>query len=119
METTLATHPILKTAERLGEQLKQIEEVQRFQMAEKQINQNEIVQSYIEQIKRKQKELVHAKHYQKSNYARQLEAELEQLNHEFEQLPIVREYQQIQVGVNELLQLIQDVIADTISGKLD
>lgn len=118
MTTISATHPIVKSAQNLGERLQQVEEVQRFREAERQIEQSETVKSYIQQIKHKQKELVHAKHFQKSNYKKQLEKELEILNQEFEQLPIVQEYQQIQVSVNDLLQLIQDVMASTICKKL-
>lgn len=118
MTTISPTHPIIKSAQYLGERIQQLEEVQRFREAERQVEQSETVKSYIQQIKHKQKELVHAKHYQKHNYIRQLEKELEILNHEFEQLPIVQEYQQIQVSVNDLLQTIQDVIAGTICKKL-
>lgn len=113
-----ATHPILKSAENLAKQIQQLEEVKRFRAAEKQIEQSETVQSYIEKIKHKQKELVHAKHFQKRNYRKKLEKELEILQQEFEQLPIVREYQQIQVSVNDLLQLIQSVIAETVRKKI-
>ena len=117
--TTLSTdHPILRSAQLLAEKLQHLEEVQRFQEAERQIEQSETVNAYIEQIKHKQKELVHAKHYQKHHYRKRLEKELEILNHEFEQLPIVREYQQIQVSVNGLLQLIQNILAETIGEKI-
>lgn len=118
MAAISTTHPVLKSAQDLAEKIQQLEEVQRFREAEKQVEQSETVKMYVEQIKRKQKELVHAKHYQKAKYRKQLEKELEILNNEFEQLPIVREYQQIQVSVNDLLQLIQSIIADTIRKKI-
>lgn len=119
MPTIPTTHPVVKSAQSLAERLKKLEEVQRFREAERQIEQSETVKAYIEQIKHKQKELVHAKHFQKQNYRKQLEKELELLHQEFEELPIVQEYQQIQVYVNDLLQLIQNVIAETICKKLN
>lgn len=118
MSSTVTIDPILLAAQRLGKQLQSIEEVKRFRQAEKQIQDSKRVKKYIALIKKKQKELVHAKHYQKTKHVHQLEKELAQLNKEFDELPIVQEYQQMQVGVNDLLQTIQDVIAATVSKKL-
>jgi cell fate (sporulation/competence/biofilm development) regulator YmcA (YheA/YmcA/DUF963 family) len=111
-------HPVLEMAHRFAARLQQSAEVQRFRQAEAQVKASRSVQRYIEEIKRKQKEWVHARHYGKTEYARLLEEELEQLNRDFENLPIVREYQQSQVEVNDLLQTIQQVIADTISKEI-
>lgn len=118
MASTMTVDPILNAAQRLGKQLQSLEEVKRFRQAEEQIQNSECVKKYIALIKQKQKELVHAKHYQKTKHIHQLEKELTQLNQEFDELPIVQEYQQMQVGVNDLLQTIQDVIAATVSKKL-
>lgn len=112
-------HPILRSARSLAERLKQTEEIRRFRQAENQVQKSEKVQKTIATIKKKQKELVHAKHYQKSEYARLLEEELDRLQKELENLPIVREYQQSQVEVNDLLQTIQHAIADTVSKKIE
>ncbi|SEN43302.1 RicAFT regulatory complex protein RicA family protein [Lihuaxuella thermophila] len=112
-------HPVLRLSRKFAERLQSCEEIRRFRLAEEQVNRSKTVQHYIETIKRKQKELVHAKHYQKREYTRLLEQELDRLNHELESLPIVREYQQAQVDVNDLLQTIQQVIADTVSTKIN
>lgn len=111
-------HPILRSTRRLAESLLRTEEIARFKRAEDQVQKSEKVQNLITTIKRKQKEWVHAKHYQKSEYVRQLEKELKELQQELDSLPIVREYQQSQVEVNDLLQMIQNVIADTVSKKV-
>lgn len=111
-------HPILERTRRFTKLLQDSVEIQRFRFAEEQINKSNTVQTYIETIKRKQKELVHAKHFEKIEYVRLLERELDQLQHDLESLPIVREYQQSQVQVNDLLQTIQQVIADSVSSKI-
>lgn len=118
MATTSTEHPVLEMARRFAERLQASSEVQRFRQAEQQVKNSETVRQYIETIKIKQKELVHAKHYQKLEYIRLLEKELERLNEELDNLPIVREYQQSQVDVNDLLQTIQRVVADTVSAKI-
>lgn len=118
MAENMPEHPVLAQAVRLGRRLKETAEVRRFREAERQIQESGRVQGLIEEIKRKQKELVHAKHYQKTNYIRHLERELDRLQRELEDLPIVREYQQSQSEMNDLLQMIQRVVVDTVSQKI-
>jgi cell fate (sporulation/competence/biofilm development) regulator YmcA (YheA/YmcA/DUF963 family) len=114
----LLTHDVLVAAEQLASKVRNSEEVKRFHIAEQQIQQSQTVQQLIETIKKKQKELVHAKHYKKTLYQKQLERELDALQHRLDHLPIVMEYQQRQVEMNDLLQLLQHVIAQTVSQKL-
>lgn len=118
MESIPENHPVMKRARQFAGLIQKSEEIKRFRAAEQQVQNSETVQKKIETIKHKQKELVQAKHYQKMAYARQLEKELDQLNNELDNLPIVREYQQSQVEVNDLLQTIQQVIASTVSKKI-
>lgn len=112
-------HPVLSFAQRLAERMNASAEIQRFRLAETQVKESSVVSQLIETIKKKQKELVHAKHYNKSEYARMLEKELDQLHNELEQLPIVCEYQQSQVEVNNLLQMIQSILAEAVSDKIE
>jgi cell fate (sporulation/competence/biofilm development) regulator YmcA (YheA/YmcA/DUF963 family) len=109
---------VLAMTRRFVDRLQVSEEIQRFRQAERQVKDSQSIRDYIETIKRKQKELVHAKHYQKEKYVQLLERELERLNDELAQLPIVREYQQSQVEINDLLQMIQRVLADVISANI-
>jgi cell fate (sporulation/competence/biofilm development) regulator YmcA (YheA/YmcA/DUF963 family) len=112
------THNVLAAAEQLATKVRNSEEVKRFHIAEQQVQQSQTVQRLIETIKKKQKELVHAKHYKKTLYQKQLERELDALHHQLDHLPIVMEYQQRQVEMNDLLQLMQHAIAQTVSQKL-
>ncbi|WP_220184938.1 MULTISPECIES: RicAFT regulatory complex protein RicA family protein [Thermoactinomyces] len=112
-------HPILVEARKFAELLSRSEEVIRFRLAEEQVEKSESVQNSIAAIKRKQKEWVHAKHYKKMEYAKLLEKELDQLNQYLDEMPIVCEFRQRQVEVNDLLQTIQQVLADTISKKIE
>ena len=111
-------HPVIMKAQQLGRRLSETEEILRFRQAEAQIASSRRVQGLIEAIKKKQKELVHARHYQKKQYMERLQKELDELQYDFDHLPIVREYQQAQVEINHLLQMIQQVVADTVSQKV-
>jgi cell fate (sporulation/competence/biofilm development) regulator YmcA (YheA/YmcA/DUF963 family) len=112
-------HQILKSAELFAEKVRSSSEVERFHLAEEQVNNSQSVQTMIETIKKKQKELVHAKHFEKNIYKTQLERELDDLHSKLDNMPIVLEYQQRQVEMNDLLQMIQQVIAQTVSEKLE
>jgi cell fate (sporulation/competence/biofilm development) regulator YmcA (YheA/YmcA/DUF963 family) len=112
-------HQVLKSAELFAEKVRASSEVERFHLAEQQVNKSKSVQNLIETIKKKQKELVHAKHFEKNVYKLQLEKELDELHDRLDNLPIVLEYQQRQVEMNDLLQLMQQVIAQTVSEKLE
>ncbi|WP_124727486.1 RicAFT regulatory complex protein RicA family protein [Staphylospora marina] len=115
MDSIVQDHPVLEKARRLARNLQNSQEISRFRIAERQVNESPTVQETIREIKRKQKELVHANHYGKTEYARMLRGELDRLNQKLDDLPIVREYRQAQVEVNDLLQTIQRVIADTVA----
>ncbi|MCS1351213.1 RicAFT regulatory complex protein RicA family protein [Mechercharimyces sp. CAU 1602] len=110
---------VLSLARHFGEELTQVDEVASFRSAEAQIDRSERVQQLIEMIKKKQKELVHAKHYQKEAHIGQVEVELDELNQQLDTLPIVREYQQSQMMVNDLLQMIQQTLAVAVTDQIE
>jgi cell fate (sporulation/competence/biofilm development) regulator YmcA (YheA/YmcA/DUF963 family) len=112
-------HQVLQLASQFADKVRNSSEVERFHLAEQQINKSKSVQNLIETIKKKQKELVHAKHFKKEIYRKQVEKELDELNDKLDHMPIVLEYQQRQVEMNDMLQTIQEVIAKTVSKKLE
>lgn len=118
MTTSTNLSPILATAHQFALKLQNSAEIERFRLAEQQVEQSLSVQNLIQTIKNKQKELVHAKHYQKTEHRKSVERELDQLNKQLDDLPIVREYQQSQVEVNGIVQTIQQILADAISEKI-
>lgn len=117
-QQTTVKNNVMEQVRTFAEKLRNIEEVRRFRLAEKIVNESHRVQGLIEEIKRTQKELVHADHYAKEEYKQHLERKLSKLQAELDSLPVVREYQQSQVEMNDLLQLIQHVIGSEISKKL-
>lgn len=110
-------HPVLIKARKMAEKIKSLDEVKQFRLAEQQLNESRSVHGLIQSIKLKQKELVHAKHYEKTEYIRQVEKQLDELQNEFNHLPIVKEYQQMQVEVNDLLQVVQQILFENLEKK--
>lgn len=109
---------ILAKANSIANEIKEQEEVKIYQQAEKKIMFHRRVQELIREIKMKQQELVNAKHLKKVNYIEMLEKEIDELNKELHDIPLVNQYQQFQAELNKYIQSISDILADELKTKL-
>lgn len=110
---------IMEKTKELAELLTTSREVQFFQQAEQQIANNENIQKLIQAIKKKQKEIVAFQTFQNQTMVAKIENEIEELQDQLDNIPIVSEFQQSQQDINYLLQLVMSVIRDTISDKVN
>ena len=111
---------ILQRAKELANLLAGTEEVRLYQEAERKIRENERVQSLIAQIKKKQKELVAFQTtFRNQQMAEKIEKEIEALQDELDEIPLVRQFQQSQVDVNYMLQSVVGIIRDTLAEIVD
>lgn len=116
---TLYTHKeILDKARELAAMISRTKEVDFYKRAEQQIKHNQRVQDLIQELKQKQKQLVMFESMNKTDLAKKLEAELDQLHNELDTIPIVTEFKQSQVDVNDLLQMVTNVITNTVSERI-
>lgn len=110
---------ILAKAKELAELISTSDEVQFFQKAEKQIANNDEIQKLISMIKKKQKEIVAFETtFKNKQMVEKIEGEIDQLQNQLDEFPIVNEFRQSQEDINYLLQLIMSVIRDTVSEKI-
>ncbi|MFC5712052.1 RicAFT regulatory complex protein RicA family protein [Thalassorhabdus alkalitolerans] len=109
---------VLSQAKELGKLIAGTEEVDFFKRAEKQINQNLKVQELIGKIKKKQKEAVNLQHYQKGEALKNVEKEIDELNAQLDEIPIVNEFKSSQTEVNELLQLVSGTISNKVTDEI-
>ncbi|WP_172252911.1 YlbF family regulator [Saccharibacillus deserti] len=107
----------VKTRELAG-MLTSSEEVRIFQQAERQIQGHERIQTLIATIKKKQKEVVAFEAMKNAKMAALIEEELNELQEELDAIPIVGDYQEGQVEINGLLQMIISAIHSTVSEKI-
>lgn len=111
---------ILKKAQELADVIAASEEVAVYRKAEKQIQENERVQSLIKLIKKKQKELVAFQNtFKNEQMVAKIEKEIEELQDELDSIPIVGQFQQTQSDINYLLQMVVSVIRDSVSEKIN
>lgn len=116
---TAVSKDILEKTKELAELISTSAEVEFYQQAEKKINANEHIQKLISSIKKKQKEAVAFQSFQNPDMVKKIEAEIDELQDQLDDIPIVREFKQSQEDINYLLQLVMTVIRDNVSQKVN
>ncbi|MFD0049393.1 RicAFT regulatory complex protein RicA family protein [Actinomycetes bacterium NPDC127524] len=106
---------ILQRAADLAQMISETEEVDFFKRAEAQINENQKVREMIASIKSLQKQAVNFQHYGKEQAYRQVQDKIDALEKELDELPIVQEFKQSQVDVNDLLQMVASQVSNTVT----
>lgn len=109
---------ILDKARDLANMLSNTEEIERFKKLEVKINQNEKVQAMIKKIKTLQKQAVNLQAYEKKAALDKVETEIDRLQNELDEIPIVQEFKDIQLVVNDVLQLVTGTITREVTNNI-
>ncbi|MFD1888306.1 RicAFT regulatory complex protein RicA family protein [Paenibacillus wenxiniae] len=109
---------IMEKTRQLAGLISNSEEIVHFQKAEQMIQSHERVQSLISQIKKKQKEVVAFESLRNQKMVAKIEAEMNELQQELDDIPLVGDYQESQVEINDLLQMVVSAIYSTVSEKI-
>lgn len=116
----VVSEDILAKAKELADLISTSEEVRIYREAERKIQNHPRIQEMIRLIKKKQKEAVaFEKVFRNEEMVRKIEAEIAALQDELDAIPLVQQFQQTQHDLNLLLQLVVDVIRDTVSEKIE
>lgn len=115
----LVREDIMEKAKELAELLSTSEEVDLYRKAEKRIQEHQEIQQLIAQIKKKQKEIVAFENtFKNPEMVKKIEGEIEELQDKLDEYPIVTQFRQTQADLNYVLQLVFNVIRDTLSEKI-
>jgi len=106
---------ILAKAEEIAEMIADTDEVDFFKRAEAQINENQKVREMIASIKSLQKQAVNFQNYGKEKAYKQVQDKIEALEQQLDEIPIVQEFKQSQVDVNDLLQMVASQVSNTVT----
>lgn len=109
---------IVARAKELAQMISETEEVDFFKRAEAQIHGNEKVKMTISTIKGLQKQAVNLQHFGKEQMLNKVEEKIASLEKELDEIPVVQEFKQSQLEVNELLQLIASTISNTVTDEV-
>ncbi|MCY9036430.1 RicAFT regulatory complex protein RicA [Bacillus inaquosorum] len=119
--TLYSKKDIVQQARNLAKMISETEEVDFFKRAEAQINENDKVSAIINQIKALQKQAVNLKHYEKREKheaLKQVEAKIDALQEELEEIPVIQEFRDSQMEVNDLLQLVAHTISNQVTNEI-
>ncbi|HLR80496.1 MAG TPA: YlbF family regulator [Bacillota bacterium] len=109
---------VLDEAKKLATMLANTEEIDRFKKVEAKINENQKVQQLMTKIKALQKQAVNLQAYEKTEALKKVEGELDRLQEEIDEIPVVQEFKEIQVIVNDVLQLVTGTIAREVTNEV-
>ncbi|RSK24401.1 hypothetical protein EJA12_14045 [Bhargavaea beijingensis] len=118
MEKTYTKHEIIEKAKELADMIARTEEVDFFKRAEAQINDNQKIREKIASLKSLQKQAVNFQQYGKERAFGLVENKIEQIEKEIDEVPIVQEFKQSQIEVNQLLQLVSNTIANNVTNQI-
>ncbi|AQX54126.1 RicAFT regulatory complex protein RicA family protein [Priestia flexa] len=109
---------VIARAKELAKMISETEEVEFFKRAEAQLNENQKVREKIASIKSLQKQAVNFQHYGKTEALKQVEEKIDRIQAELDELPIIQQFQDSQVNVNDLLQLVASTISNTVTDEI-
>lgn len=109
---------VLDKAKHLANMLANTEEIDRFKKVEAKINNNKKVQQLISRIKILQKQAVNLQAYEKTEALKKVETEIDRLQAEIDDIPVVQEFKEIQINVNDILQLVTGTIAREVTNNV-
>ncbi|AXM90456.1 hypothetical protein CI793_11515 [Anoxybacillus ayderensis] len=109
---------IVQKAKELAKMIAETEEVEIFKQAEAKIHENEKVRTMIAKIKSLQKQAVNLQHYGKIEALKKVEAEIDEVYEQLSDIPIVEQFKQSQVEINDLLQLVASTISKTVTDEI-
>ena len=109
---------IVARAKELAKMIADTEEVDFFKRAEAQINENAKIRTTISSIKGLQKQAVNMQHFGKKEALKKTEDKITALENELDAIPIVQEFKQSQIEVNELLQLVANTISNKVTDEI-
>src|SRR5690625_4424446 len=102
---------VLDEARKLAEMQTKTEEIDNYKQVDAKNNANQKEQQLIQRIKTLQKQAVNFQAYEKTEALKKVEAEIERLQEEIDGIPVVQEFKETQIVVNDVLQLISGTIA--------
>ena len=109
---------VLDAAKNLANMLANTEEIDRFKQVEAKINENKKVQQLIKKIKALQKQAVNFQAYEKKEALKRIEQEIDRLQDEIDDIPVVQEFKETQIVVNDVLQLVSGTIAREVTNNV-
>ena len=118
MTKIYTTDEIVSKAKELAHMIANTEEVEFFKKEKEKINENQFVREKIASLKTLQKSAVNFEALGKERGLKVIEEKIEGIEKEIDELPIVQEFKRSQFEVNQLLQLVSNAIANSVTDEV-
>lgn len=118
MEKRYTKDEIIEKAREIAMMISNTEQVDFYKRAEEQINENQKIREKIASLKSLQKQAVNFQQYGKEKAMSIIEGKIENIQKEIDEVPIVQEFKQSQIEVNDLLQLVSNTIANSVTDEI-
>ncbi|HIV73885.1 MAG TPA: YlbF family regulator [Candidatus Pseudogracilibacillus intestinigallinarum] len=109
---------VMDEAKKLAEMLANTEEIERFKELEAKVNQNDKIQRLVKKITTLQKQAVNLQAYDKKAALEKVEEAITEAQNELDSIPVVQDFQEIQMVVNDVLQLVSSTIAREVTNHV-
>jgi len=109
---------VISRAEELAKMMADTPEIDQFKKVEAKLNENQKVQELINRIKSLQKNAVNFQYYEKTEALKKVEQEIDRLQGELDEIPVVQEFKSTQGDVNEFLQMVSNSIANEVTNEI-
>lgn len=109
---------IVAKAQEVAHMIANTEEVEFFKKAEEQINENQNIREKIASLKTLQKQAVNFQHLGKEKALKMIEGKIATIEEEIDAVPVVQQFKESQADVNDLLQLVSNAIANSVTNEI-
>ncbi|WP_182199228.1 RicAFT regulatory complex protein RicA family protein [Paraliobacillus salinarum] len=116
---TYSREEVLTEANALAKQIQDLEDVSRYKEIEQRLNQSKKLKSLINNIKALQKQAVNFQAYGKTEALKKVDLEIDEKQAEIDAIPIVEEFKESQVVINDLLQRVTQTISDEVETSMN
>lgn len=116
---TYTKEEILMEAEKLANEIKSLDEVNRYHHIETRLNDNKKLKKLINNMKSLQKQAVNFQAYGKTEALKKVDAEIDRIQEEIDAIPIVEEFKESQVIVNDVLQQLSQSITEQVEAYME